>query len=296
MSRLIAKSNKILQFLLRQKGQGLTEFVLILAFCAAIGWGANEVGLMDTIGAVFETSKRPENVTAAIGGVKVDAYAAIFEKYGTDPNGRRALVNLVKEGDKYVLGEDIVPNETRVAADRKALENIADLFLGMNLNTVKKTVFGGEGTLQDNAWYQQGNGVNTKKDGILILSYCDRASVEVNNDPVKTWIGTEGRKFAASEVIHWMQGDYGSYKDPSATYDSTKDYKQGTRYFFSNEMIDMEQYGQSSWDGEKRNIRIRFKVSGTTENDVITGVEVRLQHNGRDYSNLIVAKGDYPTN
>ncbi len=300
MSRLIAKSNKILQFMLRQKGQGLTEFVLILAFCAAIGWGANEVGLMDTIGAVFETSKRPENITAAIGGggTKKDAYVSILEQYGNNPMGRRALVNLVKDGNNYVLGEDIVPNETRVAADRKALENIAGLFLGMNYQTMKSTVFKNEGVLNDN-WYRNGG---PKGDGILLLDYRDYGYVENNYDNdsgsyskgtnANLELGTGGRKFTPNDIIHWMQGDYGSYKDPDASYDSSKDFKANTRYFFSNEMINLNKYEQ--WGGgERRNIRVRFKFSDNTNDCVVTGIELRLQHNGRDFDNLIVTAGDY---
>jgi hypothetical protein len=68
MGKLIEKRNESLKILLKQKGQGLTEFVLILAFCVAIGWAANEAGFMDAIGAVFDSGKRPETVTAAIGG------------------------------------------------------------------------------------------------------------------------------------------------------------------------------------------------------------------------------------
>ena len=68
MRRLVTKCKEIWKHLLKQKGQGLTEFVLVLAFCAILGWIASEVGFMDAIGAVFDSGKRPETVTAAIGG------------------------------------------------------------------------------------------------------------------------------------------------------------------------------------------------------------------------------------
>ena len=51
-----------------EKGQGLTEFVLVLAFCAIIGWAASKVGFLDAISAAFDVSKKPEYITAAIGG------------------------------------------------------------------------------------------------------------------------------------------------------------------------------------------------------------------------------------
>ena len=68
MGILIEAKNETLKRLSKQRGQGLTEFVLILAFCAVIGWFASEVGFLDAIGAVFDSAKRPEQITAAIGG------------------------------------------------------------------------------------------------------------------------------------------------------------------------------------------------------------------------------------
>ena len=44
------------RYLKRKKGQGLVEFVLILAFCAAIGWGANELGIPKTLNEAFNNT------------------------------------------------------------------------------------------------------------------------------------------------------------------------------------------------------------------------------------------------
>lgn len=295
MDRIIAKLNKALKALFMQKGQGLVEFVLILAFCAAIGLAARDAGFGEAISALLGSGEQPEYVTAAIGGPKkqVNAYTSMLAEHGNQ--GRRSLVELVDAGNSnYTLGADIVSNEERLAADRAALENIADFFLGMDYKTLKTDVFKNE--LGD-VWFTKG-GSDGK--GVLILNYRDYGSVEKNYDSAsgqytsdahtKIEIETGGRKFTANEVIHWMQGDYGSYRDSSSSYDSSKDFNSGTRYFFSNEMIDTT-LNKTQWGGgERRNLRVRFTVSGTTSDSIVTGIEVRLQHNGDDFDDLKISK------
>ena len=68
MSELSTKCREGWKRLLTQKGQGLVEFALILAFCAAIGWAASEAGFGDAISALIDSGDQPEYVTAAIGG------------------------------------------------------------------------------------------------------------------------------------------------------------------------------------------------------------------------------------
>ena len=68
MSELSTKCREVWKRLLTQKGQGLVEFALILAFCAAIGWAASEAGFGDAISALIDSGDQPEHVTAAIGG------------------------------------------------------------------------------------------------------------------------------------------------------------------------------------------------------------------------------------
>ena len=70
---IITKTNERLKSLLTQKGQGLVEFVLVLAFCAAIAWAARETGFSEAIGALLGSGENPEYVTAAIGGGKSSA-------------------------------------------------------------------------------------------------------------------------------------------------------------------------------------------------------------------------------
>ena len=68
MMGIITKTNEKLKSLLTQKGQGLVEFALVLAFCAAIVWAARETGFSEAISALLGSGEKPEYVTAAIGG------------------------------------------------------------------------------------------------------------------------------------------------------------------------------------------------------------------------------------
>ena len=51
-----------------EKGQGLVEFALILAFCAVIAWAVSNLRFGETISALLDSGDHPEYVTAAIGG------------------------------------------------------------------------------------------------------------------------------------------------------------------------------------------------------------------------------------
>lgn len=81
MKRLIAKINEVLKCLLTKNGQGLVEFVLILAFCAGIGIAAREAGFGQALNALFDSGEKPEYETAAIGGVrKIDWGKNLFQE------------------------------------------------------------------------------------------------------------------------------------------------------------------------------------------------------------------------
>ena len=159
MGKLINKMNETLKILLRQKGQGLTEFVLILAFCAAIGWIASEVGFLDAIGSVFDSGKRPEYVTAAIGGGGTNTSVSGGEGgsgSGAGGSGGGAGGSGGGEGgsgggaggsgggginwqtaDPTSYYEDEASQAERLAMDQDALINIAKHFIGLTQKEVK---------------------------------------------------------------------------------------------------------------------------------------------------------------
>ncbi len=73
----ITKVSALLNGVCGRKGQGLTEFVLVLAFCAAIGWSANSVGFREAMNAVFDSALQTEDKTAAIHGQGFDINRAV---------------------------------------------------------------------------------------------------------------------------------------------------------------------------------------------------------------------------
>lgn len=270
---------------LNEKGQDLVEYTLLLAFCAALLMGLNSDVFNQTIRAVFEKGVFEDVSTVITAG---NAYKEAVEKWSQ--SSRRTLAEVIKnKNGKYVLGEDVIPNSERIAADKQALYNIADLFLGMDYNKLKNEVFKGD-NLADK-WFDPNTTEGQK--GILLMSYKDNVKEsEDTYDPVTqqysrpadTVIINERKGFTANEVIHWMQGDYGNWKDPNGSYNSDLDHKSTQRYLFSNEMIDPD----SSKVGNtvKRNIRVNFTIT----DGKVSSVRVRAQQNGHDVSDLIIEK------
>ena len=276
---------KTLYAYLNEKGQDLVEYTLILSFCAVLAAGFTSDSFHSTIKAVFDKGLFNDVTTHMSAGDYKDAYRAFSE------DSRRALANIQYNYGRYYLGpseNDPVPNELRLATDQKALENIANFFLGMDYATITK--------------YISSTGYLTKgKYGgdILLLNYTDNADVENNYNPY-TQAYAQGaanitfenkEKTKAYDIIHWMMGDYGldangnpvgDYQEPlDFAYNGTKSSK---RYFFSNEMIDPD--GTTSGNTVKRNIRVSFMLNSSgTE---VIGVQVKAQRNGEDIDALKV--------
>ena len=295
---------------IKEKGQGLTEYVLILAFIAGVafmmfgGSGSLKGTLVDTV-------TKTNNLLAGLfdDGIK---YADALKKYGS--MARRDLVQVIKNSNgTFKLGEDIISNEERLAADRAALSNIADLFLDMSYSDLKKLMGGG---FSEDFYLNPNANDNTKK-GILILNYVDRSYVERNYVEGSGYTGnqfTQGEDtyitfgegnnplpvdghlrqgFTNQEVIHWMQGDYGNRKDSSGQYNSNLDFNPNTRYFYSNDALDPS-------SDLNRNVRVRFTITGAdnsktggTDERKVTGVQVRLQKAGKNIEGAVVEKGNF---
>ena len=286
---------KMIHEYLNEKGQDLVEYTLTLAFCAVMLLGLNSDEFHNTFRQVFEKGVFDDVKTVIAAG---NPYTNAVVNWSQ--SSRRTLAVVAKDPNtgKWVLKEDVIPNADRLEADRQALYNIADFFLGMDITTLSQKVFKNELGGANSQFFTQGKDV-------LILSYTDSSGVEGNYDPVTQQyntndtnnnpdfgystthitIATEGRKYAANEVIHWMQGDYGNYKDPNGQYDSSKDFDSSKRYFYSNEMIDPDP-ANSKGNSLKRNIRVNFTVT----DGVVTGIKVRAQQNGRDVSDLKIEK------
>lgn len=281
---------------LNEKGQDLVEYTLILAFCAVMLLGLNSDEAHHTIRQVFEKGVFDDVKTVIAAG---NPYTTAVVNWSQSSRRTLAVVEKDPATGKWVLKRDangnvidVIPNADRLEADRQALYNIADFFLGMDTDTLINKVFDEPGLGDANSRYFKGGA------DILILSYRDTAEVEnyynsntqqydldkaitTNIDILKT----EGRTFTGNDVIHWMQGDYGNYKDPNGQYDSSKDFDSSKRYFYSNEMIDPDP-ANSKGGNLKRNIRVNFTIT----DGVVTGIKVRAQQNGRDIPDLTIQK------
>ncbi len=215
---------KSIKKILSEKGQGLTEYVLILAFIAGISMMFTGGGLKSTL---VNTFNETNEILAGLFNDE-NKYAAMLEKYGKA--GRKSLVNLSwTNSTNYTMGDDIVPNADRIAADEAALENLANLFMGMDVKDVKEKIFINEGLGNQ---YFNGTAINLGK-------YSDHNSVENpgSEKEVLTNYQMNGRRYTRDEMAHWLQGDYGNIKSTSGSY-TTNGYDTESRYFFSNGMID----------------------------------------------------------
>lgn len=279
---------KMIRTYFNEKGQDLVEYTLIMAFCAVMLLGLNSDEFHHTFKQVFEKGVFDDVKTVIAAG---NPYTTAVVNWSQSSRRTLAVVELVN--GKWVLKEDVIPNADRLEADRQALYNIADFFLGMDITTLSQEVFRNEFGVNSD-FFKKGKDV-------LLLSYTDNIGVEDNynsntqqydkHDGATTnvTIATEGRRYNANEVIHWMQGDYGNYRDTNefdySSYDSSKEFDSTKRYFYSNEMIDPDP-ANSKGNSVKRNIRVNFTIT----DGVVTGIKVRAQQNGRDVSDLKIEK------
>ena len=278
---------KTLYAYLNEKGQDLVEYTLILAFCAVLVTSLNSDTFHSAIKALFDRGVFNDVSTHMSAGDYADAYKAFSE------DSRRALANIGYEYGRYYLTDsekDPVPNDLRLATDQKALENIADFFLGMDYATVTNYI-------SSTGYLKKGD----YGEYILLLNYTDNVDVENNYDPyTQTYMQDTNKhttanitfenkeKTTAYDIIHWMMGDYGNYtRDYTETLDfAANGTSSSKRYFFSNEMIDPD--GSTTGNTVKRNIRISFKLS--SDGTEVVGVQVKAQRNGEDIEALKVQR------
>lgn len=281
---------KTLRAYLNEKGQDLIEYTLILAFCAVLVTSLTSDAFHRTIKAVFDNGVFNDVTLYVSGGDYKDALTAL------GGSSRRELISLNYDYGKYyrVEGADQVDNNLRIAADRAALSNIGEFFLGMDKETLSLYLFN---KMENDKYFTQGS----YGQEILLIDYTDNIDVEDNYDSYSNTYRTANkhsttnitlkkeRTFNADEVIHWMQGDYGTitgYNEkgrPIIKYNDEFNFDSNTRYFFSNEMIDPDM--SLSGGTLKRNIRVNYELDS---NGIVVAVRVRAQRNGEDIDSLIV--------
>ena len=228
-----------------EKGQGLTEFVLVLAFCAVIGWFANEVGFLDAIGAVFDSGKRPEQITAAIGGggssvsptptptpdpdpdpnpnpnpnPTPDVTYNDFDWHTIDPTlyYKKAYKDEHASrdgGSSFIDFTEEEARQDRLITDQQALANLATHFIGLTQKQVREMLKGDNLTLD--------MGMDYNRHSVVLGHLVPSGQINENGNKQGMKLRNDGdgklKTEYVNEIFKWMMNP--SDQD-SVTYDDT---------------------------------------------------------------------------
>ena len=120
MMGIMSNTIKKLKRPLNGKGQGIVEFALLCAFCAAIGLFARDAGFSEAFNEALDKSK-PELYSAAIGMRPRNGYMYYFNQWST-----------MQSGDLGSMDN----NNERIEADQKALVKLAEAYLGKTIEEI----------------------------------------------------------------------------------------------------------------------------------------------------------------
>ena len=188
--------------LVKQKGQGIVEYALLLAFVVGIAMMLNGANLGSAVKDTFD------KVAAVLGGEAKSAYASALEKWGKIPQSELFDQN----------------KDERIKADQEALANIGEFFLGMKKDDVKNL-------LLDDYCTSNKTLVHIGENDDETLGHAMQSG-----DPLSYVIDKGGgdviKSDHATDVIHWMQHDYGNHDGTG--YNTSLDHDSASRYFFSD--------------------------------------------------------------
>jgi len=239
MQKLIVKMKTRLKFLFTQKGQGLVEFALILAFCAGIGIAAREAGFAKALGALFDSGERPEYETAAIGSArKID--------WGKE----------VYSGESSTFSEANAAE--RLAWDQKSLENLARYFIGKSKNEIKTKILK-NGKSADMGWGERG-------EEVLLGHFKPTADKQGT-----VFVPTTLNDGDITNIFSWLKGDYNTTRGQV-----NPNYDDQYRYFVSDYSISQ---GWSDKSGKEQEIGVRLTLEydwSDPNNLVVIGANIAI--------------------
>ena len=252
MSEVGTKCREVRKRLLTQKGQGLVEFALILAFCAAIAWAANEVGFGDAISSLLDRGDQPEYVTAAIGGhgTKPTVSPTDPSTNPTNPTDPTDPTNPTggggwgtKDPIDYYLDE--ASQAERLANDQDALINIAKHFIGLTMEQV-------QGLLNNNTADMAENNKEVLLGHLVPVG---------NNKGMKFEADARLNKAEAENIFAWMQG----YQDTVMSNSSNKNtlikndmYDPNYMYMVSDYIVS-QNWADTAGSNQKNGLRMQLE-------------------------------------
>ena len=189
---------KIIDYLKRNhKGQGLTEYVLILAFIAGVAFMmfGGEGSLKGTVVSTFD---KTVELLASINQEKSHLYTDGLASWG-------------KITSEALANED---NDARLLADAEGLSNLASLFLGKTKDEIAE-IF---------PTYRFSHLQNSGESEVVLMYHKETKT----NTPTKLEYRNNTRYDRGTD---WLQGT-----GLDRSYNDNYGWNYGDRYFFSNEM------------------------------------------------------------
>ena len=231
---------KVLEYLKhKQKGQGIVEYALLLAFIVGIAMMLNGSNLG---GAVKDTF---DKVAAVLGGEK-KSYAWALEN----------LSGLSRDEIKNKATQ-----EERIKMDQEALANIGKLFLNKTEDELKAIL------KNDNLIKTNNSKVN---DNIFLGNYHDNLAADVNGNYTDFSYNGTNLEDGYADILTVMQGG-----NPSGTATYSDINKSANRYFYSDNMINDKTGDQYAND---RSIRVNLHYGKNDNNEVVVDA-VRVKVN-----------------
>ncbi len=190
----------------KQKGQGIVEYALLLAFVVGIAMMLNGSNLGGAVKGVFD------DVASVLGGeIDENAYVAGFKKWSS-----------MKKSD--LEKED---TEARLAADQAALDNIAMSFFGKTQEQLK-SLTGQNMSANGKNDGPKGDEYGDNRYSVLLMNYKDNDTQNASGIDI-------GYKTETYLNTGWLQG---TDRDSKATSNQEwKNTSTNTRYFYSDGMI-----------------------------------------------------------
>ena len=256
-----------------EKGQGLVEFALILAFCAVIAFAVSKSGFKEAISALLDSGNHYEYETAAIGGSNRvgggpgggggGSESGVSEPGGgpgvsepgggpgaSEPGGGPGGVGW-KSADPTSYYEDAATQAERLARDQGALINIAKHFIGLTQKEVK--------------YLLNNKTADMASDQEIVLGHFVPSE------------GNKGMKFQADgaliaaqsqNIFAWMQG-YNTELDMSAKKNivvENHNYDKDSMYLYSDYVVS-QSWAAEAGTAEKNGLYIRLEYDYIDHND-----------------------------